>query len=419
MFVDEVKVYVVGGQGGAGCSSTLRQKYIPRGGPDGGNGGRGGDVVLVATHDQNTLAAFSRHRHFRARPGSNGSSNNKFGRHGDPREVLVPLGTVVQTEDGDVLADLVLPGERFVAAHGGRGGRGNAALARPANPVPRYAEKGEPGEERWLYLELKLLADVALVGFPNVGKSTLISALSAARPKIADYPFTTTAPHLGVVTVDEGHSFVLADVPGLIEGAHQGKGLGTRFLRHIERCRAIVHLLDLSGWESRDPAADYRAIRRELAAYSAELAKKPELIAGNKLDVPGAADRLAAVKRRLRKRVHGLSAVTGQGVKELIRGVADLLAGLPAEVRREQVVHRFASEPDLTVARAGRGRYAVTGKRVERLVAMTDLRNAEAVEVLARKLRRLGVEEELSRAGAEPGDTVCIGRHEFSFEPEE
>ena len=418
MFVDEVKVFFQGGRGGNGCSSTLRQKYIPRGGPDGGNGGRGGSVTLVASPALNTLSSFTHQRHFRAHNGKNGSSNNKYGHSGEDCLVPVPLGTVVRTDEGEIVADLLLVGETYVAARGGRGGKGNRMLATQACPVPHYAEKGEPGEESWLRLELKLLADVGLIGFPNVGKSTFISRTTAARPTIADYPFTTTVPHLGVVDMDGKRQFVLADIPGLIEGAHEGKGLGIRFLRHIERCRMLVHVLDLSGFTGRDPVVDYRTVRKELASYSPRLAEKPEIIVGNKLDVPDSNERLTGVKKRLRKRVYGVSAVTGEGVVELLRVIEKTLEGLPKGHDRESIVHRFSAEPDFVVARCEPGLFSISGRRVETLVAMTDLGNEEAVEVLGRKLRRLGLDEELLQEGARPGDRVRIGRYEFCFQPD-
>jgi GTP-binding protein len=418
VFVDEVEVVVRGGKGGNGCRSMRREKYIPRGGPDGGNGGRGGDVVMVAEGGTNTLAAFTRRRHFFGQPGQNGSGNDRYGRGGEDLVVKVPVGTLVKTGDGEVLADLLLAGETFRAAKGGRGGRGNARLVTPVNPLPNYAEKGEPGEERTLRLELKLLADVGLVGLPNAGKSTLISRLSAARPKIAAYPFTTLSPSLGVVAIDHSRHFVMADIPGLIEGAHEGKGLGIRFLRHIERTRLILHLLDVSGFEGRDPAADYKAIRAELASYSPHLAKKPELVVATKLDVPGAEAIVKKVARKLRKKPVPISAVTGQGLDGLVKQVAAQLAKLPHEVPREKVVHRVSLEPDFHIEPAGEGRFLVRGGRVEKLVAMTNLDNDEAVEVLGRKLGAMGLEDELAAAGAEEGDTVRIGEYEFTFEPE-
>ena len=418
MFVDEVEVVVRGGRGGNGCRSMRREKWIPRGGPDGGNGGRGGDVVMEAEGGTNTLGAFKRKRHFFGADGGNGSGNDKYGRGGEDLLVKVPVGTVVRTQDGEVLADLLLPGEQFRAARGGRGGRGNAQLVTPVTPLPNYAEKGEPGEERTLKLELKLLADVGLVGFPNAGKSTLISRLSAARPKVADYPFTTLHPSLGVVTVDHSRSFVMADIPGLIEGASEGKGLGIRFLRHVERCRMILHLVDVAGLEGRDPAEDYRTVRAELKAYSPVLAKKPELIVATKLDLTDADAAAKAFAKKIRKKVLAISSHTGAGVKELVERIFDELAKLPSDIPREKVVHRVSLEPDFRILQVERGVFEVRGTRVEKLVAMTHLENDEAVEVLGRKLRTLGLEQELAEAGAAEGDSVRIGAYEFTYEPE-
>jgi GTPase len=375
-------------------------------------------VVLRTVTGLNTLAPFKRKRHFYADPGSNGHGKDQYGKGGEDLIVEVPMGTVVKDENGEVLADLLLPDEEFRAAKGGRGGRGNAQLVTSTNPLPQYAEMGEPGEERLLKLELKLLADVGLVGFPNVGKSTLISRLSAARPKIADYPFTTLAPSLGVVEIDHSRSFVMADIPGLIEGAHEGKGLGIRFLRHVERCRMILHLLDVSGYEGRDPAADYKLIRAELKAYSDKLAKKPELIVATKLDLPDAQDNAKKLAKKLRKPVLSISSVTGGGLKELVAEIAKKLDTLPREVTREKVVHRVALEPDFMIEEVERRVFVVRGKRVEKLVAMTNLQNEEAVDVLARKLRSMGLVEELEAAGAKIGDTVHVGAFEFEFDPD-
>ena len=417
MFVDEVEVVVKGGTGGNGCKSMRREKYIPRGGPDGGNGGRGGSVVFESEGGTNTLAAFKRKRHFFAENGKNGLGSDKYGKGGEDLVVMVPVGTVIRDHEGGVVADLLLPGERFIAARGGRGGRGNAALVTPTTPLPQYAEKGEPGQELTLKLELKLLADVGLVGFPNVGKSTLISKLSAAQPKIANYPFTTLHPSLGVVTVDHSRSFVLADVPGLIEGAHEGKGLGMRFLRHIERCRMIIHLVDVGGIEGRDPAEDYRTVRAELKSYSPKLAKKPEIIIATKLDLTDASKRATALSKKLRKPVMAISSATGKGLPEMVAAIWKHLEKIPRTLPREKVVHRVKVESDFSIVNPEPGLFVVTGARVEKLVKMTHLNNEEAVEVLGRKLRTLGLEAELEEAGAVEGDAVRIGAYEFNFEP--
>jgi GTP-binding protein len=326
MFVDEVDVFVKGGDGGAGCVSFRREKFVPRGGPDGGDGGDGGDVVLEADAAIATLLDFHFQRHYTAERGQHGQGGNKHGRSGADTLLRVPLGTLVTDRDtGELLGDLTAPGQRVVVARGERGGRGNARFATSTNRAPRRADLGRPATGRWIHLELKLLADVGVVGFPNAGKSTLVSRLSAARPRIADYPFTTLQPTLGIVRVDEGRSFVIADLPGLIPGAAEGRGLGHRFLRHTERTRLLVHLVDLDPGTGREPAADYAAIRRELAAYSAALAARHEIVVGSKAELPGAEARRDALAAFCAE--HGLpflavSAVTGLGLAALVQALA-------------------------------------------------------------------------------------------------
>ena len=288
MFVDEATIHVTGGNGGAGCVSLHREKYKPKGGPDGGDGGRGGSVILRADSGLRTLLDFQWKRHYKARSGTHGQGNNKSGRDGGDIILRVPLGTIAQDETGEVIGELIVDGESLVIARGGSGGRGNARFATPVKKAPLFAEKGEPGEERTVTLELKLLADVGLVGYPNAGKSTLISRISAAKPKIAAYPFTTLKPNLGVVRLDDDRTFVVADIPGIIEGAHKGKGLGDRFLKHIERTAVILHLVDMSGLERPDPPADYEHVRKELSGYGAGLVDRPEIIVGTKADLPEA-----------------------------------------------------------------------------------------------------------------------------------
>lgn len=331
MFVDEVDIVVAGGDGGRGCVSFRREKYVPRGGPDGGNGGRGGSVYLVASPHVNTLVNYRFHPEFRAPRGEHGQGSNCTGRDGEDLELPVPAGTVVYEETPDglrLVADLARVGDRVLVARGGRGGRGNAAFATPTNRAPRRAEPGEPGEVKRLHLQLKLLADVGLVGFPNAGKSTLVSRLSAARPKIADYPFTTLEPTLGLVRVDDERSFVIADLPGLIPGAAEGRGLGHQFLRHTERTRLLLHLLDLDPQTGRDPIEDFRVINEELRRYSAALAARPQVVVPNKIDLPETVARRQAVERYAA--AHGLpvvpiSAATGAGLSELVRVVGGAL----------------------------------------------------------------------------------------------
>jgi len=327
MFIDEARIRVKAGDGGNGCVAFRREKYVPRGGPSGGDGGRGGDVILVASEHYNTLLHFRFNPEHKAERGRHGEGNNRTGRDGASIELPVPVGTLVFDEEtGELLYDFTRAGDRFVVARGGRGGRGNARFATSTHQTPTEHEPGFPGEERRLRLELKLLADVGLVGFPNAGKSTLISRISAARPKIADYPFTTLEPHLGVVDAGEDRTFVVADIPGLIEGAHLGHGLGTRFLRHIERTRLLVHLVDVSEASGRDPVQDFHVVMRELESYSAELAAKPMIVAASKIDIAQNQERVAALEdlaRSLGLPCYRISGVTGEGVASLIRAMAE------------------------------------------------------------------------------------------------
>ncbi len=421
MFIDEATIYVKGGDGGNGCIAFLREKYVPFGGPAGGDGGRGGDVILYVDPHLNTLYHFTHQRHFRAERGQHGRGKNQHGASGADLRVPVPPGTIVRdAATGRILADLTEPGQEVVVARGGRGGRGNARFATPSNQAPRIAEKGEPGEERTLHLELKLLADVGLVGRPNAGKSTLLAAVTAARPKIAPYPFTTLHPYLGVVALDEQTTFVMADLPGLIEGASEGKGLGHDFLRHVERTRLLIHLLDGT---SEDPVQDFRAINAELAAFGHGLDRKPQLVAFNKIDLPEARNRWPAVRDALRAQgyeVFPVSGLTREGVRELLWRAAQLLAQLP---RAQPVAHEipvFRLEDDertFWVEREPDG-WRVRGKRVERLVAMTPLELDEAVQRLHRRLERMGVLDALREAGVRPGDIVRIGDAELVWEEE-
>jgi GTP-binding protein len=366
-----------------------------------------------------TLVDFRYQRHYKAERGQHGMGKNMHGRQGEDLILRVPPGTVVRdAATGEVIADLVYPGQEAVVARGGRGGRGNARFATAVNRAPRLAEKGEPGEERWLELELKLLADVGLVGFPNAGKSTLIARVSAARPKIASYPFTTLVPNLGVVRVGEGRSFVMADIPGLIEGAHAGAGLGHHFLRHTQRTRLLVHVLDIAGSEGRDPLQDFEIVNRELALYDPDLAARPMLVAANKMDLPGAAENLERLRGALgdRYEIFPISALNGEGIAPLIYRLADLLDQLPAPepAVEERVRVTRVEEPRFTVSRRD-GVFVVEGREIERHVAMTDLENEEAVERLQRIISRMGLEEALKEAGIREGDTVRIGRFEFTY----
>ncbi|MGD2206819.1 MAG: GTPase ObgE, partial [Anaerolineae bacterium] len=373
MFFDEAKIYVKGGDGGDGCIAFRREKYIPFGGPSGGHGGAGGDVYLEVDRNLNTLLLFKKRSHFKAENGGRGSGKKQQGKKGEPRLISVPPGTMVYDADtGELVADLLEEGQRVLVAKGGRGGRGNTAFASPTNQAPRVAEHGEPGQERWLRLELKLIADVGVIGMPNAGKSTLLSVVSAARPKIAEYPFTTLQPNLGVVNVNNHQTFVMADLPGLIEGASEGAGLGHQFLRHVERTRLLVHLLDGAA---ADPLADYETINQELAQFSEQLAAKPQIAVLNKMDLPDTQEWWPLVQEAMQDHgveAHAISAVSGQGVRELMRRVFELLQTLPRpEPKPEQItVFRPAEGEDaFTIVREEDG-WQVRGVRVERIAAM-------------------------------------------------
>jgi GTPase len=406
MFTDETEIVVRGGDGGAGSASVRREPYKPRGGPDGGDGGRGGDVVLTVDPSMFDLSPYADRRHCRAERGSPGSGNNRQGAEGADLILPVPDGTVVSDEQG-LLADLVGAEASVVVARGGRGGRGTASLASAKNRVPRVAERGEVGEERRLRLELKLVADVGLVGMPNAGKSTLLAALTAARPKIADYPFTTISPNLGVAEGEE--RFVVADIPGLIEGAHEGRGLGLEFLRHISRCRVLMYVVDLTS----EPERDLQAVRSEIASFDPSLVQRPSLVVGTKADLLPPGHRSPQVVDVV------VSALTGEGLETLRQRVHDLVG----QARREQppsspyVVLRPGREP-FVISREG-GRYRVSGPKVERWVDEVDLDDDGQVAELQRRLVRAGVERRLAEAGARKGDEVVIGNSTFEFIPDD
>lgn len=418
MFVDRVKVFVKGGDGGNGAVAFRREKYIPRGGPAGGDGGRGGDVVFVVDEGLSTLMDLRYQTHFKAKKGENGQGKGRHGSNASPLVVRVPPGTVVTDEQSGMrIADLTEYGEKAVVARGGRGGRGNMRFKTAANPSPEIAENGEPGEARWVICELKLLADVGLVGFPSVGKSTLLSVVSAAKPKIADYHFTTLSPNLGVVDVGDGRSFVLADLPGLIEGAHKGVGLGHQFLRHVERTRVIVHVVDIAGSEGRDPLSDWRQINEELKLYDETLLLRPQIVAANKMDLPGAEQNLASFQQKVDVPVYPISAVTGEGVQPLLYAVADLLDNLPRGAREVKTNHQvFRAKPAETfTVRRENDVFVVEGEKVEKLVKMTNFSYQEAVDRLGRILKQMGVDDELRKKGIQVGDTVQIGDVAFEF----
>lgn len=414
MFFDEARIHVKAGKGGDGCVAFRREKFVPFGGPSGGNGGKGGDVIIRAVRSRNTLLAFEHQNIFVAEDGTRGRGKDLYGRAGKSVIIPVPLGTVVRdAQTGAVLADLVEDGQEVCVARGGRGGRGNAAFATPTNQAPRISEKGEPGEERWLTLELKLIADVGIIGMPNAGKSTLLARVSAARPKIAPYPFTTLQPNLGVVSLDWNRSFVLADLPGLIRGASQGAGLGHRFLRHVERTRLLVHLLDgMSG----DPVADMDAINRELALFSPRLSEKPQIVVLNKMDVTQVRQVWPLVQEMLAERgiePMCISAATGEGVRALMERIAQRLEELPATVWHEPVEPEPpVDEKAFTIARDDDG-WHVRGIAIERAAAMTNWDQDESVARFQRILEAMGIAMALREAGVQEGDTVFVGKFEL------
>lgn len=422
MFIDRAKINIKAGDGGDGMSSFRREKYAPQGGPDGGDGGRGGDIVMIVDRNMNTLLDFRYKRKFKAEKGGDGQDGNKFGRNAELVFIKVPSGTLVfDDETGELLADLVEEGQKAIIAKGGRGGRGNARFPNSVNRAPTFAEHGEPGEERKLRLEMKLLADVGLVGYPSVGKSSLIASVSAARPDIAAYHFTTITPVLGIIKIDDQTNFVMADIPGLIEGAHAGKGLGYEFLRHIERTRLIIHVLDVSGMEGRDPLEDYRKINIELAAYNERLAGRPQIVAANKMDLPDARTHYPTIAAALQaegREVFPISAATGEGVKQLIQRAAELLATLPKEdVISVPPVTAPADEQteSFIIRRDDSGAFIVEGKGIEKLVAMTRFSDEESLRRFQNILRRNGIEAALRARGIKEGDTVRIREMEFDF----
>lgn len=425
MFVDSVRVYVKGGDGGNGMVAFRREKYVAAGGPAGGDGGRGANVVFVVDEGLRTLVDFRYQRHFKASRGENGRTKGQHGAGAEDMVVRVPPGTTVIDDDTQqVIADLVMDGQRAIIAKGGRGGRGNIRFATPANPAPEIAENGEPGQERYIRLELKVLADVGLVGFPSVGKSTLLSVVSAARPKIAEYHFTTITPNLGVVDIDEERSFVMADLPGLIEGAHEGVGLGHQFLRHVERTRVIVHVINMAGSEGRDPYEDYVQINEELKLYNKKLEERPQVVAANKMDIPDADKNLEAFRKKVGEDlpIFPISAATKQGIRELMYKVADLLEETPAiplveDVADEEttVLYKAEAEEDTFTVRRENEMYVVEGEKLEKLVKMTNLNSRDSIQRFARMMRNMGVDDALRKKGAENGDIVRIGKFEFEF----
>ena len=431
MFVDKAKIYVKGGDGGDGIVAFRRELYVPEGGPAGGDGGAGGNVVFRVDEGLRTLMDFRYQRHFKAPRGEKGKPKSQHGASAEDLVVRVPPGTVVIDDDTKaVLADLTRHGQEVIVARGGRGGRGNIRFATAKNPAPYIAERGEEGEERWIVLELKVMADVGLVGLPSVGKSTLLSVVSSARPKIGAYHFTTLTPNLGVVQVEEGRSFVMADLPGLIEGAHEGVGLGHDFLRHVERTRVIAHVVDMSASEGRDPYEDWKAINRELALYNEKLASRPMVAVANKMDMPGADEHLEEFRRKLAEdgqgdvRIFPISAASRQGVRELLFHLMEMVEAEPVEPAveatpetEERKIYTYVEdeEDDGFTIRRENNVFIVEGRKIERLAKRTKFESYDAFQRFAAILRRMGVDQELRRRGAEDGHYVRIGDLEFEF----
>lgn len=428
MFVDQVKISLKAGDGGNGITAYRREKYVPFGGPAGGDGGNGASIVFEVDEGLRTLLDFRYQTHFKAKRGEGGQSSNMHGKNAEHLVLKVPPGTIIKSvETEEVLADLVENGQRATVARGGRGGRGNSRFASPRNPAPDFSENGEPGEEIEVTLELKLLADVGLVGFPSVGKSTLLSTVSKAKPKIGAYHFTTIKPNLGVVSTKDHRSFVMADLPGLIQGASEGVGLGYQFLRHVERTKVIVHMIDMSGSEGRDPYEDYQVINEELKAYEHRLEERPQIVVANKMDIPDAEDNLTIFKEQLNDksvRIIPLSTVMHDNIDELLYAIADTLEEVKdVDFNKEEedlgvnrVVYKYTPSQDaFTITRDDDAAYVVSGKAIERMFKMTDFNSDPAVRRFARQMRSMGIDDALRERGCENGDIVRILGGEFEF----
>lgn len=422
MFVDEVLLRVEAGNGGDGCTAFRREKYISMGGPYGGNGGHGADIIFKVDEGLHTLLDLRYQKTIKAPKGENGRGKNQHGKGAQPLVVKVPLGTVVTDMDtGLIIADLSHKNQEEVIAKGGRGGRGNTAFKTQTNTAPDYSENGEEGEKKNLKVEVKMLADVGLVGLPSVGKSTIISCVSASKPKIAAYHFTTLSPNLGVVAASNNRSFVMADLPGLIEGASLGEGLGDKFLRHIERTRVIAHVIDMSGYEGRDPYEDYVLINKELEAFNKKLMEKPMIVIANKMDVEGAKENLEKFKEKVSCEIYEVSAVTNKGLETVVNRLADILDTIPNNPLYDEsqieshVLYKFKKEEPFTITKDDDGTWVISGKEVERIFKMTKFSSDEAAMRFAKKLRRMGIDDKLIELGAESGDMVRILDFYFEF----
>ena len=421
MFIDRARIFVQSGKGGDGMSSFRHEKFVPKGGPNGGDGGQGGNFVLVADRNVNTLVDFRFRRLFKAKPGGKGEGSNKYGRNAEDLLITVPVGTIVKDEEtGQVMADLSRDGQRAIVAKGGRGGRGNWHFRTSANRTPTFAERGEPGEERWLRLELKVLADVGLLGYPSVGKSSILRKVSAAQPEVAAYHFTTLNPILGVVNLPDHRSFVMADIPGLIDGASEGVGLGHDFLRHIERTKILIHVIDVSGIEGRDPIEDYEKINAELAKYSEKLSRKQQIVAANKIDLLGDSDNLERLMDYMAAHgveVYPICAMTGEGMDKLLERVWTMLEEYVEEPDEttEEVVYKAQNKPDFEVKRDDDGAFVITGARIENLVAMTNFDDDQSLRRFQRIWRYMELDKLLQEHGIQDGNTVRIYSMEFEY----
>lgn len=421
MFVDEVVIKVIAGTGGDGCTAFRREKFVPNGGPNGGNGGRGANIIFTVDKGLRTLLDLKYQKEIKGKRGEHGSGKNQFGKNAEDVIIKVPEGTVVtDAKTGAIIADLVKENDSAIIAYGGRGGRGNRAFMTPENPAPDISEHGEPGEERTIKVELKMIADVGLVGLPSVGKSTILSKVSRANPKIAAYHFTTLSPNLGVVKTKNDKVFVMADLPGLIEGASNGEGLGDKFLRHIERTRIICHVIDMSGIEGRDPFDDYVLINKELESFSKKLLNKKQIVIANKMDMPNSLENLKEFKKKVSCEVFEISAITNTGLDNLMMHIANMLDNIKEEKLYEDdkieshVLYKFKKEKPFTITKENNS-WIVKGDAVEKLFKMTKFNSNDAVLRFAKKLKNMGIDDELKRLGATTGDTVCIMDYEFEY----
>lgn len=422
MFIDEVTIEVHAGNGGDGCTAFRREKYIPMGGPFGGNGGRGSNIIFKVDEGLHTLLDLRYNRIIKGKKGENGTGKNCNGKNSEDIIIKVPQGTVITDTDTNlIVADLKNKNDEVIVAYGGRGGRGNTAFKTPSNPAPNFSENGEPGEVKYLKVELKMLADVGLVGLPSVGKSTIISMVSKAKPKIAAYHFTTLTPNLGVCKDKLGRSFVMADLPGLIEGASQGEGLGDRFLRHIERTKVIAHVIDMSGYEGRNPYEDYQIINKELADFSEKLLKKPQIIIANKMDLPNAKDNLEQFKKKVKLPVYEISAMSNIGLDEVLVALGDALDKIEDTPLFEEdqfeghVLYKFKKEEPYTITREDNGTWVLSGDELEKLFRMTKFTTEEGILRFTRRLRKMAVDDKLESLGAKEGDIVRILDFEFEY----